>query len=179
MVGEEAPPAIEQPLGGLYSFLRTLMAQGHLPGTRLLGSRLTVDGQASPLLTGAAEGLVYEVARLRLVDGEPFVVETIFLPASCETCLPRDQLDHATVYELLEGACGITVTAAEETLQPVTVEQPEAALLRLAVGDPAFLVERTGYAGDRPVELRVSLIRGDRYRFRVRLEGPALTGQRE
>src|SRR5579883_1599151 len=30
-----AEPAIEQPLSGLYSFLRTLTAQGHLPGTRL------------------------------------------------------------------------------------------------------------------------------------------------
>jgi hypothetical protein len=29
------------------------------------------------------------------------------------------------------------------------------------------------------VELRVSLIRGDRYRFRVRLEGPDLAAQPE
>lgn len=170
-----AEPAIEQPLSGLYSFVRTLTAQGHRPGTRHLGFRLTLDEHASPLLTGRRAGLVLEISRLRLVDGEPFVVETIFLPEACERCLSREKLEQAALYDVLAAECGIVVTAAEETLRPVTLEQPEAALLGLAPGDPAFLVERTGYAGDRPVEMRISLIRGDRYRFRVRLEGPALT----
>lgn len=174
-----AEPAIEQPLSGLYSFLRTLTAQGHLPGTRLLGARLTVDAVASPLLGGSAEVLIFEISRLRLVDGAPFVVETIFLPASCQDCLAPAALSEATVYDQLAAACGITVTAADETLRPVRLEQPEAALLGLPVGEPAFLVERSGFAGERVVERRVSLIRGDRYRFRVHLAGPTLeTGLR-
>jgi GntR family transcriptional regulator len=173
-----AGAAIEQPLTGLYSFLRTLTSQGHLPGTRLLGHRLTVDAQASLLLTGRPEGLVVELSRLRLVDGEPFVVETIYLPEHCGQALPYDELDQAAVYELLTRVCGITVTRAEETLQPVTLDQPEAALLGLSVGEPAFLVQRTGFAAEQAVELRISLIRGDRYRFRVLLEGPALSGGR-
>jgi GntR family transcriptional regulator len=170
-----AEPFVEQPLGGLYSFLRTLTSQGRLPGTRLLGYRLTVEEQASMLLTGRTDGLVLEISRLRLVDGDPFVVETIYLPESCAGRLSADELDRATVYELLERDCGIAVTHAEETLRPVTLEQPEAALLGLSVGEPAFLVQRTGYAGEAAVELRVSLIRGDRYRFRVRLERPMLS----
>ncbi|HET9017546.1 MAG TPA: UTRA domain-containing protein [Thermomicrobiaceae bacterium] len=47
-------------------------------------------------------------------------------------------------------------------------------MLGLPVGDPAFLIERVGYVDDRPLELRRSLIRGDRYRLRVQLEGEAL-----
>jgi len=171
-----AEPAIEQSLSGLYSFVRTLVAQGHRPGTRHLGFRLTIDEHASPLLTGRRDGLVLEISRLRLVDGDPFVVETIFLPEACERCLSREKLEQAALYDVLASECGIVVTAADETLRPVTLEQTEAALLGLAPGDPAFLVERIGYAHDQPVEMRISLIRGDRYRFRVHLEGPALTG---
>lgn len=170
-----APPYVEQPLDGLYSFLRSLLAQGRLPETRLLGHRVTVDERASPLLTGLVSGLVLELSRLRLVDGDPFVVETLYLTESCGRSLPADRLKHEVLYDLMRECCGETVDHAEETLRPVMLEQPEASLLGLSVGEPAFLVERTGYAGDRVVELRRSIIRGDRYRFRVRLEGPALT----
>ncbi len=169
-----ASPYVEQPLDGLYSFLRTLLAQGHLPATRLLGYRITVDRHASPLLTGRPEGLIYEISRLRLVDGEPFVVETVYLDAACGQSLPHERLTHEVLYDLMRECCDIEVTHAEETLRPVTVEQPEASLLGIPVGAPAFLVERTGYAGSRAVEWRRSIIRGDRYRFRVRLEGHTL-----
>lgn len=165
-----AAPYVEQPLGGLYSFIRTLTAQGRLPGTRLLGYRITVDERASPLLTGRADGLVYEISRLRLVDGDPFVVETIYLPVECGERLPAERLTTDVLYDLLREYCGVTVTHADETLRPVTVDRTEAALLSLTAGEPAFLVERTSYAGERPVELRASLIRGDRYRYRVRLD---------
>ncbi|MFN8556053.1 MAG: GntR family transcriptional regulator [Dehalococcoidia bacterium] len=169
-----AEPYVEQPLGGLYSFLRTLTAQGRLPSTRLLGYRVTVDERASPLLTGRPDGLVYELGRLRLVDGEPFVVERAFLPATCGERLPLDRVTREPLYDLVREACGLIVTHAEETLQPVALEQPEAALLGLRVGASAFRVERVGFAGEQAVELRHSLIRGDRYRFRVRLDGPGL-----
>jgi len=170
-----APPFVEQPLDGLYSFLRTLLAQGRLPEMRLLGYRITVDERASPFLTSDVHGLVFELSRLRLVDGDPFVVETLYLPADCGESLPLDRLEHEVVYDLLRETCGLDVTHADETLRPVVLEQPEASLLGLSLGEPAFLVERRGYAGAAPVELRRSVIRGDRYRFRVRLEGHTLT----
>ena len=173
-----APPFVEQPLDGLYSFLRSLLAQGRLPATRLLGYRITVNSQASPLLTGTPDGLVYEISRLRLVDDDPFVVETVYLGLACGEALPHDRLTQEALYELMRECCGVEVTHAEETMRPVTVEQPEASLLGLPAGEPAFLVERTGFAGSQPVELRRSIIRGDRYRFRVRLEGHTLGEQR-
>jgi GntR family transcriptional regulator len=169
-----ARPFVEQPLDGLYSFLRSLLAQGRLPSTRLLGYRITVDAQASPLLTGAADGLIYELSRLRLVDNDPFVVETVYLGTECGEAMPHDRLTHEVLYDVLRESCGITVTHAEETLRPMTLEQPEASLLGLQVGEPAFLVERTGYSTSMPIEFRRSIIRGDRYRFRVHLEGHTL-----
>ena len=169
-----SPPFVEQPLNSLYSFLRTLFAQGHLPTTRLLGYRLSIDEQASSVLTGSGEALVFELGRLRLVDGEPFVVETLYLLAACGEVLSLSSLTQEVLYDLLEAQCGIVVTHAEETLRPVTLERREATLLGLSAGEPAFLVERTGYAASQVVEFRRSIIRGDRYRFRVRLEGRAL-----
>lgn len=170
-----AEPYVEQPLDGLYSFIRTLTAQGRLPSTKILGYRQTIDEQASSILTGSHDGLVFEISRLRLVDGEPFVLETIYLPVECGEQVPLERLRNEALHELLREICGIQISHADETLRPVKLEPIDAALLGLASGEPAFLVERTGYSGSQPVELRRSLIRGDRYRFRVRLSGASLS----
>lgn len=169
-----AEPYVEQPLDGLYSFIRTLTSQGRLPTTKILGYRVTIDDQASALLTESRDGLVFEVGRLRMVDGEPFVVETIYLPVECGERLPLERLQNEALHDLMRDICGVEVTHADETLNPVKLEPVDAALLGLTAGDPAFLVGRIGYSGDRPVEVRRSLIRGDRYRFRVRLSGAHL-----
>ncbi len=169
-----AEPYVEQPLNGLYSFIRTLTAQGRLPTTKILGYRVTIDDQASTVLTGSHSGLVFEISRVRLVDGEPFVVETIYLPVECGEKLPLERMRTEALHDLMCEICGIEVGYADETLHPVKLEPVDAALLGLTAGDPAFLVERTGYSNDRPVEVRRSLIRGDRYRFRVRLSGAQL-----
>ncbi len=170
-------PFVEQGLGGLYSFIHTLESQGRLPSSRLLGFQALVDDRASPLLGGSADALVHEIRRLRLVDGEPFAIETTYVASGCGQKLPVDRLEQDPLYDLLEKFCGLRVEHAEETLRPITIERAEAPLLGVSFGEPAFLVERIGYAAERVIELRISVIRGDRYRFKVRLEraGEGLT----
>jgi GntR family transcriptional regulator len=167
-----AEPFIEQPLGALYSFIRTLTAQGRAPSSRLLGQRLTHADGASRTLTGSVDGLVFEISRLRLVDGEPLVVEHVWLPPACGERIPLERLTRDVLYDVLRDVCGIEVSHAEETLQPTSLAHAEAALLGVAPGAAAFLVERIGYAGSAAVEVRRSVIRGDRYRFRAHLAGP-------
>lgn len=169
-----APPFVEQPLNQLYSFIKTLLEQGRTPRTRLLGRRLIVDDDLSTELTGKPGQLVAEISRLRMVDDDPFVIETIFLEQACGQRLPEDRLEREIVYDLLRELCGLEVTHAEETLRPIRLDRSEARLLGVDAGEPAFLVERTAYAGERVIEVRRSVIRGDRYRFRVRLEAARL-----
>lgn len=167
-------PTVEQPLDGLYSFIRTLIGQGRRPGTRLLGSRITVERQASKFLTGRRDAPVFELSRIRLVDGDPLVFEEVFLPLECGEQITTNQFQDEVLYEAMQSRCGIVVDRADETMRPILIEATEAALLGAAEGDPAFLVERFAYAGAAPVEFRRSVIRGDRYVFRVRLDGPLL-----
>lgn len=168
-----AASQVEQPLPGLYSLFKTLTAQGHAVSSQLLGFRITADQDASPLLAGDAFQPVFEITRLRLVDGQPFAFESLYLPRELGEALPLPRLAREPLYDLLRDCCGVVVARAEETLQPVAVEPTLATLLQVRTGEPAFLVERVGYTdASRPVELRRSVIRGDRYRFRVMLAGP-------
>lgn len=170
-----AEPEIEQPLNGLYSFIRSVTAQAHRPGNRMLGARTTVEAPASHLLTGDPNGLLLEIGRLRLIDDEPFVVEYVYFPIELGRLIPLDRLERGELlYDLLVECAGITISRAEETLHAVVARRVESTLLEIPAGSPAFLVERRGYAGGRLLEYRHSLIRGDRYQFRVDLEGKSL-----
>ncbi|HEY7031470.1 MAG TPA: GntR family transcriptional regulator [Thermomicrobiales bacterium] len=164
-----AVPPVEQPLGHLSSFVHTLAVEGNPPSARLLGVRLTVDPDASRILTGQPDALVWEIGRLFYADGQPFAVEWIYLNPECGERLPGDRLADGVIDELLRESCGMVVDGGEEVLSLATVDRTEATLLGRPAGAPAFLIARTAYAGDRPVEVRRRLIRGDRARFRIRL----------
>jgi GntR family transcriptional regulator len=168
-----AAPPVEHPLGRLASFVRTLAVDGRPPDSQLLGIRLTVDPDASPRLTGDAAGTVCEIDRLFRAGGEPFVLEHVYLRPADAARLPPERLAGGVVYDLLREACGIAVTRGEETLRLARLDRAEAALLGATPDDPAFLVLRVAYAGNTPVEVRRSLVRGDRAAFRIDATGPA------
>ena len=89
--------------------------------------------------------------------------------------VPLDRLERGELlYNLLRECAGITISRAEETLHAVVARRIESTLLNIPAGSPAFLVERRGFVGARMVEFRRSLIRGDRYQFRVDLMGDSL-----
>ena len=167
--------AIEQPLGHLSSFMHTLSADGNPPGARLLGVRLTVDREASDLLRKSASGLVLEISRLFSVDGEPVVLERIFLSPDVGQALPGDRLAGAVIDDLLQELAGIQVDRGLEVVQIAHPTREDAALLGQRRTDPIFLITRPAFAGDAPGQLRRSLMRGDRARFRIELKGAPLT----
>jgi GntR family transcriptional regulator len=169
-----AQPYIEQPLNQVYTFFRSLTAQGRRPSAEILGHRVTVDERASPLLGGQPNSLLIEIQRLDFVDGDPFAVDTIYLPRNYGQAIPVERLAREPLYDLLFEFCGIRVTSAEEVLQLMNVEEPEATLLDLPAGQAVFLVERLVYLDATPIELRRTLLRGDRYRFRVELQASDL-----
>jgi GntR family transcriptional regulator len=173
-----AEPYIEQPLNQVYTFFRSLSAQGRHPSAQILGHRIMVDDRVSMLLTGQPNGLLLEVQRLDFADGEPFAMDTIHLPRTYGQSLPVDRLAKEPLYDLLLESAGVRVNSAVETLQLMNVEEPEATLLGLHVGDAVFLVERISYAGDTAIELRTSLVRSDRYRYRVELRESDLFANR-
>jgi GntR family transcriptional regulator len=74
------------------------------------------------------------------------------------------------LYDVLEKYYDIVIERAKEFLEPVKLDANEAQLLEVAPDAPAFRVERLTYSTDGQIfERRISLIRGDRYRFYVEL----------
>jgi GntR family transcriptional regulator len=169
-------PSVEQPLDRLYSFMRSV-GTARRTEVRFDGIRLAHDATAAAILVGDPHGTVMEVNRRYLVDGEPFAIERLWLPPEIGARLTEEALATEVVYDLLRERCGIAVTHGDESLRMTTLSRDDAAALGTRPGQPAFLVERTVYAGETPVEVRRTILRSDRARFRIRLPGIGLSAE--
>ncbi|MFI5266554.1 MAG: GntR family transcriptional regulator [Chloroflexota bacterium] len=161
---------IEQPLHGVYSFVRSMRDLGLPHRVRVVSLELvdTKDGLREQL--GVSR--VAQLQRLHEVAGEPLVAETIWLPS--ERVPGIEALDLAgSLYELLQQRYELRVASAHESIRPVVLNYRQARLLGVDRGCPAFFVERVSFGANGPIEVRHSLIRGDRYLYSVQLRAAA------
>jgi GntR family transcriptional regulator len=102
---------------------------------------------------GAAAGDdVFVLERLRVLDGEPLLVQRSYLPVELGSLLTPGDLTTASLYDLLQRHAGVTVARATETITAVTLGPADArALIRKARSPGLLSRRRTFDALDRPV----------------------------
>lgn len=110
-----------------------------------------------------ADTRVHHVVRLRMVDGEPVLVSTTYIPAALCPDLVEQNLERGSLYRLLHERYGLALARGVRRLEAVAAGQREARLLEIALGSPLLLLESIAYLVDgRPLELSIALQRGDR-----------------
>ena len=137
------------------------------PTSTILSRRVVAavpeTAEALGLPTGAS---VLELERLRSLDGEPCLLEQLWLPLPAFDAL-KDSDPAAwgdLLYPLYQRLCSITVNKAEDDLRFGLLTQEQAALLQLNVGHPCVQVQRRAFdLGGRCIELRTTL--GDAFAF--------------
>ena len=165
-----AQPKLEQDLLRFYSLARSFSKGSGRVSSRILHRDRTItDPVVARHLRIEPTAPVVVISRLRYLDGEPIMLETSYLPSSmCPGLEKKGHLD--ALYDHLEMAYGVYISRAEEYLQAVSATPEEASHLDLPHGTPVFLVERVSYTSDdQAVEFRHSVIRGDRFRYKVEL----------
>lgn len=156
---------IDQPLGTLYSVFREVEARGMEQSSTVLRLEPTTDAAAASELRLPAGAELIVLERVRFAGTEPLAVDTAWLPAALAQPLLGADFAHASLYDKLARRCGARVDSGRERIRPVVADEAQARLLRIDPGTPVFHVERLGCVGDRPVEWRRSVVRGDRFAF--------------
>jgi GntR family transcriptional regulator len=167
---EAAAPLIERGLGSFYAFAWEVQARGgaqlsfvlervQISATSELAERLALE-PGTPL---------ERIVRLRTADGEPLVLETLYLAAALANGLEQAELERGSVYDALERMHGIRIVRARETIRPIVLTRSVARLLRVPSGSPAFAITRRTFAEAGPIEWQESIVRGDRYLYSVEL----------
>jgi GntR family transcriptional regulator len=156
----------------LASFTQQLTTRGLAPTTRLLSAgrirAVEAEGRVREGFALSGEAEVIHIRRLRLGDGVPLAVQSVYLlPASCPGILEQD-LSH--LFQLYEARYGVRINVADEIIRLGRAAEDEAALLEITPGDPVVVRDRISLAQDgEPFEVLHSVDRGDRFQYRYQI----------
>jgi GntR family transcriptional regulator len=162
---------------GLTSFTQDMHERGLVPGSRLLAfDEVPADGSIAKRLRITAGERTLRFTRLRLADGEPMAVETVWIPAGIVGGLRPADLT-GSLYELLADRHGLVMGSASVAIQPIL---PDVAT-REHLAIPADQACLRLHMVDRDARGRVIMIadcvyRGDRYQLSAEISGAAFQG---
>jgi GntR family transcriptional regulator len=160
-------PRFRQSATVLRGFFDEIAGQGTVPRSRLLSveERVAPAGLAAALELGPGE-TVYTVTRVRSANAVPIVLERSHFPSRILPGLPDEDLEHGSIYRLMERRYDARPVRASQSFEAVAADGREAQLLGVPLGSPLMLVERTAWdARGRAVEQARDLHRADRSRF--------------
>lgn len=162
-----AQPRIERAAGQFVPFSKVMRQRGYMPSAQVVMlERRRAEVVVAKQLQIPVGASVYYSHRLRFLNQEPVMLEKFFLPLARFPDLERFDLQTRSLYEVMETEYGITVSRAQQSLEPVTATEYEAKLLGIKPYAPLMLERRLTFATmGQPVELSKDLYRGDRFRF--------------
>ncbi|MFG2953631.1 GntR family transcriptional regulator [Streptomyces sp. NPDC048291] len=159
----------------LFRFFRFGSTGSGFPESRILSAarQVSTPAVASALRTTTGSEVLH-LHRLRLYDGQPVLVEDIWLPLPLFEAIERISPDELgdLLYPTYERHCGQIIAAAMEELTVEAADAADAAdapLLGCARSEPVVVVARVARSHDaRPLEYRRS--RGLAHTFRYRID---------
>jgi GntR family transcriptional regulator len=155
----------EQSLGSLYSLFQLVESSGVEQRSRVLVLERATHPEAAAELGLAADAPLLHLSRLRLADDEPLAIDRLWLPFDIGQPLLDVDFSHTALYDELERAAGRRPTSGWERIRPIVPREADRILLGLDGLEAVFSLHRLGVLDDRPIEWRITLIRGDRFSF--------------
>ncbi|PRX30475.1 GntR family transcriptional regulator [Orenia metallireducens] len=111
---------------------------------------------------------VIEIKRLRIVEDEPFAIETVWIPYDLCPDMSQEMLENNSFYSLLENKYGYYLDYAKQTIEPRILNEYESDLLTVEESALALLFRRTTYLKNgRVIEYTKAVYRSDKYKHEV------------
>jgi GntR family transcriptional regulator len=108
------------------------------------------------------------IVRLRLSDGVPMLLETVYVPTARFEGVERADLAKHSLYQLMREHYGVRLRGALSTLEAVLANEYECELFGAPSGMLMVLLEGVTYdEDDQPVEYFKAVYRGDRFKIQL------------
>jgi GntR family transcriptional regulator, N-acetylglucosamine utilization regulator len=166
-----ATSPLKKQLLPLVGFSEDMLQRGQRPGARVLRFEAATASLAvaQALRLSAGENVVV-LRRLRLANGRPMALETVYIPEHMVPNLLEESLEDRSLYQLLRQKYGIRPARAVQQWQAVPCPAADSKLLDVKKASPVLQIQRTTFNADgRPFEYLESFFRGDRYVFQAEL----------
>ncbi len=161
------------------NFSAEMESRGIKPSSKILHfRRVTPSEGVSRRLKIRNNAQVWEISRLRMGDGQPMRIESVYVPCSVCPDLTQEDLEHS-LYGSIAEASGLLPASAREVYEAVLLDKTEAKYLQQPVGSPAFRRIRTTFdASGAPFEASVIVESGFAVEFVVDFDSHGATFKR-
>jgi GntR family transcriptional regulator len=180
--GQGRPPVVRdavasQPFENLLSFTAWAEQLGRAPGQRTIEvARRAVSGPAARELGLEPGTMGVDILRVRLLDGEPVMVERATFVEAVGRLLFDFDPDSGSIYAHLTGE-GVDLASARHTFDAVPASQLDSELLGIPVGTPLLRERRLATSVDgTPLEYGDDRYRPDRVTFTIDNSRPTSAG---
>ena len=164
------PQVFEQPLYNFYSFTDELKKDDITIRNSILSyEQFQLDSSLSSKLNKPKGEIFHKIVRLRSAKNYPLMIEITYLPKNRFFNISTDILEVKSLYSYLSSKYSLSVDKAAETFRPIIPNSEECSLLKISSKIPCILLERFSYEENELVEYTQSIVRGDKYVFKVNL----------
>ena len=166
-----ASKKVKQDLIKFYSFTEEMKKLGKKPVSKVLSFEIIeADRKISRELRIPESSKVYKFTRLRIADTTPMMLEETFVPFDLFPGITKEKLESHALYDIFREQYQIEIKMAEEHFTPVQTNEYEAKLLKIPSSLPSLRIERFTFGADHLIEYTNTIARGDKFKYRVRLE---------
>lgn len=154
----------------LLGFTEMLAGRGIQAETRLVSLQTVGDNEeVVARLRQPFGSKLIRMERLRLGNGEPFAIETSYLPEDPFARVPRRQFEHRSLFEICHNDFHLTLAHADEEVDATPADPRSAKHLQIATGAPVLRMRQLLYAtSGEPILYDIGLYRSDRYSLNIR-----------
>jgi GntR family transcriptional regulator len=152
-----AEPRVAVDVRILVSLTRSIVASGMSPGARVLTSEvIPATRELATRFAVPPQTPLQHFERLRFADGRIVAFERSWFPASIAPNLNAFDLEHRSIYDVLEKEYGVKLLRAEQEFDASVADEKVAMLLGCPPGAPLMVVHRLSFDfNGRPVEYAV------------------------
>jgi len=161
-----------------YEFVEGLTALMNKKGLEVKNKLLIFELQAltdkvrTKLQTESQQG--YQIKRLRYLDDEPAVLETIYLSQDMCPDLNKELIQQSSLYEIYQKRYHHRLLRAEQIIKPILLTKDEAKLLGQLHNTLALKIDRVVYTTEETImEYTSSIFLSQKYDFEVVLTQPS------
>ena len=145
--------------------------QNQIPTSKVIRSDIIKPARRTRDVLGLnPNDKVIDIKRVRYLEKIPLMVEHLYLPNKVFKGFNRIDISQQLLYPIYDEKYNTPIIWADEYLWPDIVDRETAAYLEIKAGDPIICIERIAFThGDQPVEYRMSIGRGDHFRYHIEL----------
>lgn len=114
--------------------------------------------------------VVYRLERLRYSGDVIFAYENSYIPEAYGKYLNREMIEEIGLYRSIHQTSNVLPRTAVETIEAVSIREKEAEYLKVKPNHPVMLIERIANGDQGIMEYCISIVRGDKIKYRIELQ---------